>query len=175
MLMSWPKPDEIANQTRFAKFVGVSQQAISQLKGKGVLPDNGTYADWLYAYVDRLRTEASGREQDERLSAVRIRDTEMAANLKEIEFLKQLKQIIFVADLSPMLTALMGAIQFNVMAAQEQIIEAIESRYSIKLDDDDVGKPLRTALESVASGTKEFESLLAPGDNGTDTTEGTGD
>ncbi len=167
--MSFPKPNDIANQTKFAAFVGVSQQAISQLKNKNVFPEGGTYADWLNAYLERLRSEASGREQDERLSHVRIRDTEMAANLKELDYLEKLKKIIWVDDLSPMLTALLGAIQFNVMSAQERIIEAIESKHGIKLEDDDVGKPLRTALESVASGALEFESLLTSSNGSADT------
>lgn len=167
--MSFPKPNDIANQTKFAAFVGVSQQAISQLKNKNVFPEGGTYADWLNAYLERLRSEASGREKDERLSQVRIRDTEMAGHLKELDLLEKLKKIIWVDDLSPMLTALLGSIQFNVMSAQERIIEAIESKHGVKLDDDDVGKPLRTALESVASGALEFESLLASGDGGADT------
>jgi hypothetical protein len=164
--MSWPDPEAKANQTAFALMVGVSQQAISQLKTKNVLPDDGTFRDWLVSYCDRLRNEAAGREQDNRLSDVRIRETEMSANLKELEYLKQLGKIIMVDDLSPLMTAFCSAVQFNVMAAQERIIEAVESKHSITVDDDDIGKPLRAALESVIGGSRELIARISSGDGG---------
>lgn len=166
MLISWPDPNAKANQTAFAGMVGVSQQAISQLKAKGVLTDGGTFYEWHTAYLERLQSVAAGREQDNRLSDVRIRETEMSANLKELEYMKQLGQIILVNDLSPLLSAFIGSVQFNVMAAQERIIEAIESKHSITIDDDDIGKPLRTALESVISGSREFIARISSGDDG---------
>lgn len=162
--MSWPDPEMKASQTTFAMMVGVSQQAISQLKTKGVLPEGGTYADWLIAYLDRLRSEAAGREQDNRLSDVRIRETEMSANLKELEFFERLKKIIWVDDLAPLMNDFVSAVQFNVMAAQERIIEAIESKHSITVDDDDIGKPLRAALESVVGGAREFIARISSSD-----------
>jgi hypothetical protein len=162
--MSWPDPEMKASQTTFAMMVGVSQQAISQLKTKGVLPEGGTYADWLIAYLDRLRSEAAGREQDNRLSDVRIRETEMSANLKELEFFEKLKKIIWVDDLAPLMNDFVSAVQFNVMAAQERIIEAIESKHSITVDDDDIGKPLRAALESVVGGSREFIARISSSD-----------
>ena len=173
--MSWPDPDLKASQTTFAMMVGVSQQAISQLKSKGVLIEGGTYADWLIAYLERLRTEAAGREQDQRLADVRIRETEMSANLKELEYLKQLGKIILVDDISPLLNSFCSAVQFNVMAAQERIIEAIESKHSITVDDDDIGKPLRTALESVISGSREFITRLSASSDGDETADGPAD
>ncbi len=164
--MSWPNPEAKANQTSFALMVGVSQQAISQLKGKGVLHDGGTFADWLGAYLERLRNEASGREQDTRLSDARIRETEMNAGLKEIELYDKLKKIVWVDDLAPLLNDFFSSVQFNVMAAQERIIEAIESKHSITVDDDDIGKPLRAALESVSSGTRELIARISADDSG---------
>jgi hypothetical protein len=172
--MSWPDPEEKANQTAFALMVGVSQQAISQLKGKGVLLEDGTFGEWHLAYLDRLRSEAAGREQDSRLSDVRIRETEMSANLKELEYLKQLGKIIMVEDLSPLMTSFCSTVQFNVMAAQERIIEAIESKHSITVDDDDIGKPLRTALESVIGGSRELITRVSSGNGGDEATDESG-
>jgi hypothetical protein len=164
--MEWPAQDMKASQTTFAMFVGISQQAVSQLKIKGVLPDGGTYADWLFAYLERLRSEAAGREQDSRLSDVRIRETEMSANLKELEYARQLNQIILVSDIAPLLTAFFSAVQFNVMAAQERIIEAIESKHNITVDDDDISKPLRAALESVSGSARELVAGISSNDGG---------
>lgn len=164
--MSWPDPEAKANQTTFALMVGISQQAVSQLKNKNVFPEGGSFADWLGAYLERLRSEASGREQDSRLSASRIRETEASANLKELDYLDRLKTVIWRPDIEPLLTEMCSSIQFNVMAAQERIIESIESKYSIKLDDDDIGKHLRSALESVAGGASELVSRIASSDDG---------
>lgn len=164
--MQWPDPDLKASQTGFAQMVGVSQQAISQLKSKGVLPDGGTYRDWLTCYLDRLRTEAAGREQDSRLADVRIRETEMSANLKEMEYLRQLQQVIVVSDIAPLLNEFCSAVQFNVMAAQERIIEAIESKHSITIDDDDIATHLRAALETVVGGARELIAGLETGHGG---------
>lgn len=170
--MSWPNPNEVASQTVFAQMVGVSQQAISKLKEKDVLPEGGTYSDWLSSYVERLRSEAAGREQDSRLSASRIRETEASANLKELDYLDRLKTVVWVADVEPLITELCSSVQFNVMAAQERIIESIESKYSIKIDDDDIGKHLRSALESVASGAGELVQRIAAGDGGDEAAAG---
>lgn len=165
-MISWPNPNDTASQTLFAQLVGVSQQAISKLKEKNVLPEGGTYDEWLNAYVDRLRSEAAGREQDSRLSNSRIRETEASANLKELDYLDRLKTVIWRPDIEPLLTEFCSAIQFNVMAAQERIIESIESKHSIKLEDDDIGKHLRGALESVASGAGELVSRISAGVDG---------
>lgn len=48
-------------QAEFGAAVGVTQQAVSELVRAGVLPDGGTFADWLLAYCGRLREQAAGR------------------------------------------------------------------------------------------------------------------
>jgi len=156
MNVSWPDPNDQANQTAFARMLGMSQQAVSKLKANGIIRDGGTFSEWLTAYVERLRSEAAGREQDERLSAARIRQTEMDANLKELEYLRECEKIIYREDLQPALDALVSAIQFNVLAAQDRIIEGIESKYSVQLDDESVSGPLRNALSAVAESAREF-------------------
>ncbi len=158
--MSWPDPNAIASQSEFARMIGISQQAVSKLQGNGIIEKGQTYDAWLNAYLERLRSEAAGRLQDERLSSARIRETEMNANLKEIEFHDKLKNIIWRDDLLPLLDALVSSVQFNVMSAKERIIEAIESKHSITLDDESVSEPLRSALESVASSKGELARML---------------
>ena len=51
----------VVTQAEFGTAVGVSQQAISELVRAGVLPDGGTFGDWLLAYCGRLREQAAGR------------------------------------------------------------------------------------------------------------------
>jgi phage terminase Nu1 subunit (DNA packaging protein) len=50
-----------ATQAAFGAAVGVSQQAVSDLVRAGVLPEDGTAAEWLLAYCGRLREQAAGR------------------------------------------------------------------------------------------------------------------
>ncbi|TQV85203.1 hypothetical protein FKG94_03160 [Exilibacterium tricleocarpae] len=158
----WPNPVEKAVQTRFAQFVGISQQAVSQLKDKGVLAEGGTYREWLLAYVERLRTEAAGRDQGDRLSSARIRETEMSANLKEIEYMDRMKLVVWREDIAPLLENLCLSIQSQVMNAKDKIIEAIESKHALTLDDDSVDKHLRAALDAVAGSAGELAQHLLP-------------
>lgn len=48
-------------QDEFADLVGVTQQSVSRLINEGVLLREGTGVDWLKAYVERLREQATGR------------------------------------------------------------------------------------------------------------------
>ena len=52
---------EPVTQTIFGAAVGVSQQAISDLVGKGVLTEGQGADVWLLAYCHRLREQAAGR------------------------------------------------------------------------------------------------------------------
>ena len=53
--------DRAVTQAAFGAAVGVTQQAVSELVRAGVLPDGGTFGDWLLAYCGRLREQAAGR------------------------------------------------------------------------------------------------------------------
>lgn len=51
-------------QDDFAKLVGISQQRAAQLVAEGVLQREGTAAQWLMAYCERLREQAAGRDRE---------------------------------------------------------------------------------------------------------------
>lgn len=51
-------------QEEFAAMVGISQPKVSQLISEGVIPRDGTAAEWLLAYCERLREQAAGRGQE---------------------------------------------------------------------------------------------------------------
>jgi phage terminase Nu1 subunit (DNA packaging protein) len=53
--------DRAMSQERFARIVGVTHQAVTELARKGVLLPGQTAGQWLLAYTGRLREEASGR------------------------------------------------------------------------------------------------------------------
>lgn len=51
-------------QDDFAKLVGVSQARVAQMVAEGVLTREGTAAQWLLAYCERLREHAAGRDRE---------------------------------------------------------------------------------------------------------------
>lgn len=54
-------------QTQFGDLVGISQQAVSLLVSRAVLPDGASLGEWLLAYTDHLREIAAGRGGDNSL------------------------------------------------------------------------------------------------------------
>jgi len=48
-------------QAAFGELVGITQQAVSDLAARGVLPAGSIAAVWLLAYCERLREQAAGR------------------------------------------------------------------------------------------------------------------
>ena len=53
--------DQPCTHEAFAEVVGISQQQVTELVGRGVLRDGATAHDWLVAYTARLREEALSR------------------------------------------------------------------------------------------------------------------
>lgn len=51
-------------QGQFGELVGISQQAVSTLVQRGILPDGASADEWLLSYCDHLREMAAGRGGD---------------------------------------------------------------------------------------------------------------
>jgi phage terminase Nu1 subunit (DNA packaging protein) len=51
-------------QAEFAKLVGITQQAVSQLIRKGVLSAHGNLVQWIGEYCANLRDQAAGRKSE---------------------------------------------------------------------------------------------------------------
>ena len=60
-------------QTQFAELVGVSQQAISSLVGRGILNSGDIGSVWLKHYCENLREQAAGRASTGDLDLVQER------------------------------------------------------------------------------------------------------
>jgi transcriptional regulator with XRE-family HTH domain len=140
-----------ATQSGFGILVGISQQAVSKLVFKGVIPKAGTYREWLQAYTSSLRTTASGREEEASLTASRIREADASAALKELNFHKQAENLVEVAALEPLLASWAARGRSAVQAAEAKIIEGLESKYGLELDEQLVMEPLRSALKTIAN------------------------
>lgn len=152
-----------ANQTTFGKLVGASQQAISKQVEKGVLIPGQTHAEWLKVYVSHLREEAAGRGGDHQaqLTMARIEESRENAAEKKQRRLTAAQALLVRDEVEAAILELPRYIQSSVLSAGDTIIEAIESRYSIELDDEIVTKPLRSALGHAANRVVEFEAALS--------------
>ena len=88
--------DSEANQTRFARLVGASQPSISKHVEKGRLPRDGSYKDWLIAYGEHLRDEASGRggSLTDALQAARIEETTIKSANGRLDFQEKIGLLV---------------------------------------------------------------------------------
>lgn len=149
-----------ATQTGFAKLVGTTKQAVSDRFNGGQLPPDGTYAEWLAAYLSRLREEAAGRS-DKDLASARARETLASAQLKEIELSEKLSLVVMVSDLAPALVVLMKDTRSSMMEAGNKILQSIESETGTPFPDEFVLNPIRSALSSAAGGADQLVSSIA--------------
>jgi phage terminase Nu1 subunit (DNA packaging protein) len=62
---------DVVSQEQFGAVVGISQQAVSDLMGRGVIMPNQSLGEWLIVYCSRLRTQASGRDSEGTLAKER--------------------------------------------------------------------------------------------------------
>ncbi|MES9830511.1 MAG: hypothetical protein ABW201_19835 [Candidatus Thiodiazotropha sp.] len=142
--------DRPATQSGFGVLVGISQQAVSKLATKKVVPKTGSYREWLLAYAAALRATAGGREEEARLTAARIREASASAALKELNFHRQAENLIEVAALEPLLISWAARARSAVQAAEAKIIEGLESKHGLELDGELISGPLRSALKTIA-------------------------
>jgi hypothetical protein len=150
--------DSAATQSGFGVLVGVSQQAVSKLVTKGVIPKTGSYREWLLAYTGALRTTASGREEEACLTSARIREANASAALKELNFHKQAETLVDVAAIEPLLISWAARSRSAVQAAEAKIIEGLESKHGLNIDGDIISGPLRSALKTIADYPAGIES-----------------
>ena len=74
-------------QEQLAALVGVSQQAVSLVAGRGVLQPGATLGEWLLAYCEHLRGIAAGRGGDDGVELSRERAALARAQTERIEMM----------------------------------------------------------------------------------------
>lgn len=93
----------VVTQAEFAADVGVSQQAVSDMLGAGVLLEGQGEAQWLLAYCHRLREQAAGRLETGILSlsqerAALAREQRMGIEIKNAVARGQYASIALLAE-----------------------------------------------------------------------------
>jgi hypothetical protein len=141
-----------SNQTAFAQIVGTSQQAIAKQVDKGVLPRDGTMAEWLDLYLNRLREQAAGRggNNQERLATARAEESEVKAALGRLTYHKELKTVVLAEEAADMLQRWATFTQREYKTCVDKLVNEIQSVHAIEINPDLVLKIAEPTANRVA-------------------------
>ena len=86
-------------QREFAQALHLSEARVSQLVSEGVLLRDGSFGEWLIAYTERLREQASGRGQELTIErAALARSQRIGQDLKNAVAQREFAPIGLLAD-----------------------------------------------------------------------------
>lgn len=154
--------DDKANQTGFAKLVGVSQQAINKHASKLGLVEGQTYAQWILAYTDNLRTQAAGRSHESDANFIALKKQKAELENIDLSITVGEKLEIFVpTDLAiGTIYDLLSLFQQELINVGDNVREKLESKHSIEVDDECISDPIRAAAERVAENARQLGQSL---------------
>lgn len=145
--------DQVATQTGFANLVGCSQQAINKQAKKIGLSDGGSYRQWLLCYVNSLREEAAGRNysSESEANSLKLRKLQGEVTALEISNARELGTLVLAQDGAAIVESLGKKFTSEIQTAQMQIINGIQSKYDIELDENVITSPMQSAARSCES------------------------
>lgn len=145
------------NQTQLSRLFKCSQPTVSGLYEKGVISEDQTALQALHSYIERLREEAAGRAADnsQTLTEVRIEESKEKTLSMKQKRLTDARSLVFVEDISVVLTDFGSQIPQRLSEAIYKIVEEIQTRYEIEIDDDLIDKHRDSALSDIAASARE--------------------
>jgi phage terminase Nu1 subunit (DNA packaging protein) len=157
--------DDRATQAGLAELIGISKQAVQKHAKKLAFKRGGTYREWLQVYCDHLRKEAAGRagEDQENLTKQRIKESEQKTLGMQIDNLERVGQLVPADLVRQVFNEFFNGVPPLILGAQDKILDAIESKYSIDLDDELVARALRSAADGVAGLARQLGADLRDG------------
>jgi len=121
-------------QDEFGALVGITQQAVSALAQRGILPDGATLDEWLLSYCEHLRMIAAGRGGDGGLELAAERAALARAQRDKVE----MQNAVTRRELAPvrLLSELLAATASRAARILETIPGAIKRRLPEATNDD---------------------------------------
>lgn len=114
-------PYEPVTQADFADWIGVTQQAVSDMVGRGVLQPGQSLKEWIRAYCNHMRGVASGRGSDAELAKERAHATRVARERNEIKLAVDLGQFAPVTGLELVLATVGGTVAARLEALMPKL------------------------------------------------------
>jgi phage terminase Nu1 subunit (DNA packaging protein) len=146
-------------QAKIAAHLGMSERNLRELLPKlGMDHKVDDLEDIRIAYINHLRGIASGHQASngEDLVAVRIREANANADLKEIELAAKVGEFVVIEDVIEVLGELGSKIVQEISSAGDRMIDAIDDKYEIEFDEDLVNGHLESATSRIRSSTEKL-------------------
>lgn len=141
------------SQESFGQLVGVTQQAVSDLVGRGILPQGETVGAWLLAYTKHLREQAAGRGADGELARERARLAREQADRVAMENATSRRELAPVSVLELVLAKMAGdvaSILQGIVPRVKRRAPAITSEALAVVEDELIKARTRAAALSLA-------------------------
>lgn len=132
--------------------VGVTQQTVSGLIGRGVLKPGDSLRTWILGYATHMRSVAAGcgGDQSGELTAARTREALRKTELLEIQIAREIKALLPAAEIEQDLQRLVVMARTKCDEAAARILDDVRAR-GVEIDDDVVTGPIRSALMDLAA------------------------
>jgi len=148
---------EPLTQEQFGDLVGVSQQAISELLGRGILKAGQPAATWLRAYTKHLREQAAGRGADGELARERARLAREQADRVAMDNAVNRRELAPIAVLELVLAKMAGDVGSVLQGLVPRLRRRVElPTEALRIFEDEVSKARnRAAALSLADAEDE--------------------
>lgn len=144
--------DDEAKQTVFAELVGASQPAISKYHRLGILVKGQSLGQWLLAYCEKMRSEASGREVTDsrkRLDEAKTREALANAETKELALYREKELILDRNQVRLAMADWVNTAKSEYESSVEKIIALIEDKHGVTVDRESVNSVIDATCRAI--------------------------
>lgn len=149
-----------ATQVEFAELVGTSQQAISKYARLGILVKDQSLQQWLLAYCEKMRSEASGREVTDsrkRLDEAKTREALANAATKELQLYREKELILDRNQVRLAMADWVNTAKSEYESSVEKIIALIEDKHGVTVDRESVNSVVDATSRAIGGFRLESE------------------
>lgn len=151
-------------QTEIAEHLDMTDRSVRDIAKKlGIVTQECTLSEFRIAYIRHMRGVASGHQSSDgkSLTDVRLKEAEGNSILTWMTVGERSKTLVLFEDVEAALSELSGGLSDQVMSAGDRIVEAVESRYNIEIDENLINEPLRAALGSIRTSASELVESIS--------------